>query len=86
MLYGFYRGGFALLLWQFTPWFLVINCMGWILMIFICSGHHCTNMETTPYPTLEACEVNRSAAVDAILAQPSLTFFHTRCEQKVATD
>ena len=43
-------------------------------------------METTPYPTLEACEVNRSAAVDVILTQPRLTFFHTRCEQKVATD
>ena len=43
-------------------------------------------METTPYPTEQACEVNRSAAVDVILTQPRLTFFHTRCEQKVATD
>ena len=60
--------------------------MGWILMIFICAGTACNSLETTPYATLEACEVNRSAATDAILAQPRLTFFWTRCEQKVATD
>ena len=81
-LYGIYRGGFALLQWQFTPWFLVITVMGWIIMVFFCFADGCTSLETKPYATKQECELNTSVAVDAVLSVEGITFFQVRCEQQ----
>lgn len=61
-------------------WFLVITCMGWILMVFFCIGASCTSLETPPYRDHEECEINQSRAVDAILSVEGITFFQVRCE------
>ena len=80
-LYGIYRGGFALLVWQFTSGNLVIMCMGWIMMVFFCFADACTSLETAPYDTKAECESHQSVAVDAVLSVEGITFFQVRCEQ-----
>ena len=79
-LYGIYRGGFALLVWQLTSGNLVIMCMGWIMMVFFCFADGCTSLETKPYATKSECELNTSVAVDAVLSVEGITFFQVRCE------
>ena len=66
--------------WQFTPWFLVITSMGWIMMVFFCFADACTSLETAPYDTKSECESHQSVAVDAVLSVEGITFFQVRCE------
>lgn len=49
-------------------------------MVFFCIGSECTSLETAPYRDQQACELNQSRAVDAILSVEGITFFQVRCQ------
>ena len=54
--------------------------MGYMLMVFFCIASSCTSLETLPYRTQAQCDINRDAAIDAIMAVEGITFFQVRCE------